>query len=219
MALRKAGLCEQNQMSDVLEHGLDVRGGQYAAEYVAKFGQDQKWGMSREITGHAAKTGIDNKGLHPFALLDMVHAGRTDKGLTPELAAAKFREYVAVFEGKRMLSWSKGLKAKLLNEEDITDEEAAERELPEEKTVGYLTSEDLSVIQARHLLPNFLAYVADYCHDIDTSQDEINEYIVWAKTVPRVARGDVKVKTWTSSPLEAKGARGYRFTDEEVTNA
>ena len=56
-------------MNDVLEHGLDIRGGQYAAEYIAKFGKEQKWGLSREVTMHAAKTGSDNKGAHPFQLL------------------------------------------------------------------------------------------------------------------------------------------------------
>jgi len=210
-ALRKAGLCERDQMSDVLAHGLDVRGGQYAAEYVAKFGRDQKWGMSREITAHAAKVGADAKGLHPFALLDMVHSGRTDKGLTPDMAATKFREYVEVFEDKRkrMLSWSKGLKKLLLNEDEISDEEAADIDLPEEVTVGFITSEDLSVLQSRYLLPNFLAYVADYCFDPDQAQAEIDDYIAWAKTRQRSARGDVKVKMWS---------KGFMYVDRESEN-
>lgn len=185
MALRKAGLCEQSQMSDVLAHGLDVRGGQKAAEYVAKFGRDQKWGMSRELTGHAAKVGTDNKGMHPFQLLALAELG-------DGWAVEKFREYAEAFQGKRMLSWSKGLKKLLLGVEDDTDEEAADRELPDEARIGYIDSESLSILHKRRLIPNFLGFVAEYCSNPETAQEEIDEFIAWARTVPIVARGDVK---------------------------
>lgn len=203
MALRKVGLCEQNQMSDVLAHGLDVRGGQYAAEYVAKFGRDQKWGLSRELTMHAAKVGSDAKGSHPFQLLAWAEKGDID-------SAVKFREYVEAFNGKRMLSWSKGLKKLLLNEDDMTDEEAADKDLPEEVTFGRIDSDSLSVLQSRNLLPNFLGFVAELCIDVDQAQTEIDEYIAWAKTVPRVGRGDVKVKMWS---------KGFMYVDRERANA
>lgn len=185
MALRKAGLCEQSQMSDVLAHGLDVRGGQYAAEYVSKFGRDQKWGLSREMTMHAAKVGTDNKGAHPFQLLLWAEQGDGK-------AAEQFREYVDAFQGKRMLSWSKGLKKQLLGVEDDTDEEAAERELPDEAKIGRIDSESLSILHKRRLIPNFLGYVAEYCSDPEHAQGEIDEYIAWARTQPVIARGEVK---------------------------
>lgn len=185
MACRKAGLCEQHQMSDVLAHGLDVRGGQYAAEYVAKFGRDQKWGLSRELTMHAAKVGTDNKGAHPFQLLIWAENG-------DGWAVEKFREYAEAFQGKRMLSWSKGLKKLLLDVEDDSDEEAAERELPDEVKIARIDSEALSILHKRRLIPNFLGYVAEYCVDQDAAQQEIDDYIAWARTVPIVARGDVK---------------------------
>jgi hypothetical protein len=105
-ALLKVGLCTPAQMSDVLDHGLDVRGGQYAAEYVAKFGRDTKWGLSRELTMNAAKTGGGLKGAHPFQLLEWAAKGDGQ-------AAAQFREYVAAFTGRRMLTWTPGLKAAL----------------------------------------------------------------------------------------------------------
>jgi hypothetical protein len=206
MALRKAGLCEQSQMSDVLAHGLDVRGGQYAAEYVAKFGRDQKWGLSREITMHAQKVGSDAKGAHPFQLLAWAEQGDGD-------AALKFREYVEAFDGKRMLSWSKGLKKLLLNEEEMTDEEAADKELPDEVDFGRIDSEALSVLQARNLLPNFLGFVAEYCTDPEQAQAEMNEYIAWARTVPRTGRGDVKVKMWSRSDYDPSGRKGFKFVD------
>lgn len=202
-ALLKAGLCEQHQVSDVLAHGLDVRGGQYAAEYIAKFGKDQKWGLSREVTMHASKVGTDNKGAHPFQLLAWANNG-------DGLARAQFLEYVEAFEGKRMLSWSKGLKKELTGLDDTSDEEAADQAMPEESMIGSINSEDLSVLQSRKLLANFLAYVAAYCDDKDSAQDEINEYIQWARSLGRVGQGVVKTKMHS---------RGFMFTDREIANA
>lgn len=199
MSLRKAGLCEQNEMSDVLAHGLDVRGGQFAAEYIAKFGKDQKWGLSREVTMHAAKVGSDNKGAHPFQLLAWAEEGDTD-------AVAQFREYAEAFEGKRMLSWSRGLKKELTGLDELTDEEAADQVLPEEAIAGRIDAEALSVLQSRRLLPNFLGYVAEHCSDQDTAQADIDAYLVYARTLPKVARGEVKVKMH---------GRGFMHVDEE----
>jgi hypothetical protein len=203
VALLKADLCEPHQMSDVLAHGLDVRGGQYAAEYIAKFGKDQKWGLSREVTMHAAKVGSDNKGAHPFQLLAWAQSGDA-------IAIAQFREYVQAFEGKRMLSWSKGLKKELTGLDETSDEEAAEQAMPEELAVGMITSEHLSILQSRKLLANFLAYVAAYLDRPDLAQAEIDEYIAWAKTQPKVGQGIVKTKMHS---------RGFMHTDREAVLA
>lgn len=200
MALRKAGLAEQDEMSDVLAHGLDVRGGQYAAEYIAKFGKEQKWGLSREVTMHAAKVGSDQKGAHPFQLLAWAEEGDTD-------AVAQFREYAEAFEGKRMLSWSRGLKKELTGADETTDEQAADQAMPEEAVVGRIDGEALSVLQSRRLMPNFLAFVAAYCGDPATAQDDIDAYLVYARSMRKVARGEVKVKMHS---------RGFMHVDREV---
>jgi hypothetical protein len=206
-SLRKNGLCEQSQMSDVLAHGLDVRGGAKAAEYIAKFGKEQKWGLSREVTMHAAKAGGkthgDYNGAHPFQLLAWATGGDGE-------SAALFREYVEAFEGKRMLTWSKGLKKALTGREEISDEEAADIELPEELPVGRIDSEALAVLQSRRLLGNFLAYVATWCADPAGAQAEINAYLEWARTIPRNARGEVKVKMHS---------RGFMHVDQEKNAA
>lgn len=200
VALLKAGLCDPGEMSDVLAHGLDVRGGQFAAEYIAKFGRDQKWGLSREVTMHAAKVGTDNKGAHPFQLLAWAEEG--------DLAAVEqFREYAEAFEGKRMLSWSRGLKKELTGQDETSDEEAADQVLPEESIAGRIDSEALAVLQSRRLLPNFLAFVAAYCGDPATAQADIDAYLVFARTRPRVARGEVKVKMHY---------KGFMHVDREV---
>ena len=201
MSLRKAGLCEQNQMSDVLQHGLDVRGGQFAAEYIAKFGRDQKWGLSREVTMHAAKTGSDNKGAHPFQLLAWADAGDGQ-------AVEQFREYALAFEGKRMLSWSRGLKKLLTGADETTDDEAADREMLDEDMVGRIDGEALSVIQSRRLLDHFLEFVANNCGDPDTAQAQIDEYLKLAREIiPRGARGTVKRKMFCA---------GFEYVDMET---
>lgn len=187
MALRKSGLCEQDQLSDVLMHGLDVRGGQYAAEYIAKFGRDQKWGMSREVTMHAAKQGSDNKGAHPFQLLSWAEQG-------DGLAIDQFREYSEAFEGKRMLSWSRGLKKELTGLDEVTDDEAADSNMAEEENIGRINSEDLAVLQSRNLLGEFLSYVAQHCGERDTAQADIDAYIRHAREVARTGQGTIKRK-------------------------
>lgn len=199
LALRKAGLCEQSQMNHVLEHGLDIRGGQYAAEYIAKFGKEQKWGLSREVTMHAAKTGSDNKGAHPFQLLAWASEG-------DGLAAEQFREYAEAFEGKRMLTWSPGLKKELTGKDEISDEEAADVEMPEEAVAGYIDSEGLAVLQSRNQMANFLGYVAQFCTDPETAQDDINRYLETVRELPRTSRGEVKIKMYS---------RGFMHVDEE----
>jgi hypothetical protein len=200
LSLRKAGLCEQSEMTDVLAHGLNVRGGQYAAEYIAKFGKEQKWGLSREVTMHAAKTGSDAKGAHPFQLLAWAEEGDTD-------AVAQFREYCEAFEGKRMLSWSRGLKKELTGREELTDEQAADQVMPEEAVMGRIDSEALSILNSRRLLPNFLAYVATYCDNPLTAQSDIDEYMVFAREMRKVARGEVKVKMHY---------KGFAHVDREI---
>lgn len=203
VALLKAGLCGRHQVSDVLLHGLDVRGGEFAAEYIAKFGKDQKWGMSKEVTMHASKVSSDNKGAHPFQLLAWAAHG-------DEVAGMRFREYVEAFEGKRMLSWSRGLKKELTGQDEMSDEEAADKEMPEEVRVGHIDSEGLAVLQSRHLLGDFLRFVAARCSKPGDEQYMIDEYIAWAKEQPRVSRGTVKAKMWS---------RGFMFVDREAMNA
>lgn len=202
-ALLKAGLCEPHQMNHVLDHGLDIRGGQYAAEYIAKFGKEQKWGLSREVTMHAAKTGSDNKGAHPFQLLAWASAGDGQ-------AAEQFREFADAFEGKRMLTWSPGLKKELTGLEEVSDEEAADMEMPQEESVGHIDSEALAVLQSRSLLSNFLGYVAQYCVDPETAQADIDAYVQAVREMPRTSRGEVKVKMWS---------RGFMHVDQEKAAA
>lgn len=93
-----------------LKHGLDLRDGSYAEQYVGK------WGLEHEMTKGHIKKGKEG-GLTPFDLLKLSKDN--------EKAGKLFQEYFICFKGSRQLSWSRGLKA-LLAIEEKTDEELAQ---------------------------------------------------------------------------------------------
>lgn len=174
--LEKRGLVAAENRQWASRYGLDVRGGKHAAEYIAKWGHDESWGMSSELTSSHAKTGHrDTWGTRdhytPFQLLDMAAAGDGH-------AICAFREFVAVFDGKRMLTWSKGLKAHFGIAEMDDEEAAAEQELPlnDEQQCGEIEQEQLQVLTRFGRLGDFLAHVAEFGH-LANSQQLINEWI------------------------------------------
>ena len=108
---QKAGLG-----SPSFQHGIDLRDGSFANNYVAK------WGLEDEMTKGHIKKGKAG-GETPFDLLRAVLADKEDKQ-----AAALFAEFAKAFKGKRQLSWSNGLKAKFNLVEKNDEELAAELE-------------------------------------------------------------------------------------------
>lgn len=174
----KAGLLRLNgtlkPLRDAWRHGLDLRGGQYAAEYIAKFGHDSAWGLSSEVTRPHAKVGLRRAagaGEHftPFALLEWAQGGDST-------ARAAFVEYASVYSGRRMLVWSRGLKA-ALGIEEIADDVAAESSMPEEQRIGIMHADDYAVIMKGRALGEFMEYAATCCLDPDTGQRDIDEYV------------------------------------------
>lgn len=90
-----AGLPEPNR------HGVDIRGGNFAAAYAAK------WGLEHELTYGHSKRARGPGGLSPFDLLRaFAETGDEEFGVL-------FNEYADEFRGVRQLCWSKGLRAKL----------------------------------------------------------------------------------------------------------
>jgi len=106
-------------------HAVDFKhGDDYLAEYIAKYGHDPKVkrydGISREITSWHTK-GRSNNGDHftAFQLLDLLSDG-------DEWARDMFQEYAGAFKGRKQLTWSNGLKAKLgITQEEQSDEDIA----------------------------------------------------------------------------------------------
>lgn len=178
---------------DFWRHALDLRGGQYAAEYIAKFGRDEKWGMTRELTSAHAKVGVRrtmrSEDMHftPFQLLEWAHNG--DYG-----AAELFREYAEAFKGKRMLTWSRKLKVRL-GVVDLSDEELAAAPLPEETLVGWIPAESYQVVLTRNAVGELLDYVAECCVDPEHSQLDLDDFVAQLKLRPPGHKGDLLVKT------------------------
>lgn len=174
-ALLKCGLGGNDQLNDMLQYAFDFQGGDYAAEYVAKFGQDPKlyeeWGAASELTKQHAKIG---RGAHlsPFGLLQ--HFAETGD----ERSAALFREYAEQFQGKRMLFWSPKLRQKLALGDEREDDEiaAAEDPLPEEELVCQLTIDQWRLVLSRNARFEVLFWAAKYGADgVLAFLDELKE--------------------------------------------
>lgn len=171
-ALLKQGLGETSQRSDMLAHALDFRGGDDAAAYIAKFGHDERWGMSSEMTDGMKKIGKDKSGHYtPFELLELSQQGET-------WASALYREYVAAMKGKRALTWTRGLRKALLGETDeATDEALAALDdaKPEENWVGYIDLERYQELLARRAEGDLLYHVGTWIGDM--TQEHLDQVV------------------------------------------
>jgi hypothetical protein len=193
--LQKVGLCPNSKLGDALRRALVIRGGDKAAEYIAKIGRDSKWGQSSELTRSHAKLGAKSvapRTWHatPFQMLAMIEAGRG------ELVPA-WREYVAAMKGKRMLTWTPGLKAHF-DIAELTDEDLAAEGLgpkPEENWVASLNYDQFVQVTACAKLGALLMFVALY-GGRDTAQDQVDAWIKLECRTP-VGSGDVR------RPMEA----------------
>lgn len=123
------------------ERGVDVRNGDYAAKYAAKFGLEDKaggnWSIADELAMAHTKNGR-NGHYSPFQLLDLYISGHESSG-------SLFREYVAAFSGSRQLVFSKGLKSRYEIKE-TTDEELAVLQDDSAVLLGSLTLEQWRLV-------------------------------------------------------------------------
>lgn len=153
-SLIKSGIAERCQLNDMLRAAFDVQNGDYAAEYVAKFGHEASnaskiitentWGASHEMTKAHAKVGKRFGGRTPFTLLADYIKGDKASG---EL----FAEFGMHFKGKRQLFWSPKLRAALaLAEVEKTDAEIAAEELPVLEFVTMLDHGQWKLILSRN---------------------------------------------------------------------
>lgn len=98
-----------------MQHGLDIRDGKYASQYVSK------WGLEHEMTKGHMKKGKNNS-VTPFDLLQLSFE---DEDLFDKKPSKLFQEFAISVKGSRQLVWSRGLKS-LLEIEEKSDEELAE---------------------------------------------------------------------------------------------
>ena len=150
--LIKVGLADRCQVNDMMQAAFDVRNGDYAAEYVAKFGFEpsnssriatgETWGAASELTKGFAKVGKRFKGRTPFTLLRDFIEGDQESG-------ALFQEFALHFKGKRQLFWSPKLR-KALAIPEKTDEEIAAELPPKREFCTRLLHEDWQLVLSRN---------------------------------------------------------------------
>ncbi|MGP1718178.1 MAG: hypothetical protein ACTS9Y_13440 [Methylophilus sp.] len=165
--LIKAG-ADKFKISDMLKYGLDLRGGDYVADYIMKFGREpiavNGWTIAHEVTKANSKnqTRNINGDWHytPFQLLGFATNGE-------EAAAALFKEFALAFTGKRMNYWTNGLKDYFgINEVDDEEisQEAAEPEV-EEELVIYLNPEEWKQVLQSNTRAELLEIAAAFGKD------------------------------------------------------
>lgn len=122
-----------------MAHGLQVQNGDFAADYIAKWGTEPKtlWSIDNEITkGHLKKS---FRGLSPFDLL------RQYRDTNLDCYAELFIEYAIYMKGVPQLGWSRGLKNHFLLD-DKTDDSIASEMDDTALVLGYLNREDWKFI-------------------------------------------------------------------------
>ncbi|WEH87868.1 hypothetical protein PYR73_18950 (plasmid) [Acinetobacter soli] len=95
-----------------MQHGLDIRDGSYAEEYIAK------WGIDYEMTKGHVKRGRKNS-LTPF---DLLQKSIEDEDYFLKKPSKLFQEFAISMKGSRQLVWSRGLK-KLCGLTETTDQD------------------------------------------------------------------------------------------------
>lgn len=179
--LFKVGLGENSKLTDMMQHALDLRGGEDAAAYIAKYGREEQWGISSELTRQHAKEAAHG-GATPFGLLLQFADGNARSG---EL----FKEFAHAFLGKKLITWSPGLRKQFDFEEEADDEQAAAAEMPEEQFVGRLTPDQWKIVIERDARAEVLEYAADACFVKESAQRDLDEFIEYLAKLPRKSRG------------------------------
>jgi len=104
--------------------GVNIIVMESAADYVAKFGREPRWGIGSEMAKQHSKVG-QAKSLTPFDLLRLYQQGSEDG--SHKRFGALFVVFAKAFFGKRQIVWSDGLK-EIFGIQQVTDEEISEDE-------------------------------------------------------------------------------------------
>lgn len=187
--LLECGLGSKEKLNDMKLHALNVRGGEKAAEYIAKFGHDERWGASSEITKSHAKIGSagERDGVMHFSPFQLLVWAEQGDGW----AIHRFREFADEVDGKRALTWSPGLKA-ALGVCDVDEDEWAKNDenQPEQIYVGDLNAEQYSIVLSRKRQDELMEYVATCAN----STEDLIEWVDCLRSIPPVASGQLLVK-------------------------
>ena len=183
--LLKNGLSDRSKINDLMERALDMRGGADAADYITKYGREEHWGLTSELTRAHAKRGEFDGRYKPFGLLQIASEGN-------EWAGAVFREFAQAFHGKRLLTWSPGLK-KQFNLAERSDDELVDKPLPVEQWVGHLNPDQWKIVLSRDARAELLQFAAAYCEA--DGQDDLDDFVRALSRRKRSNRGWFAEKT------------------------
>ena len=121
---------------------FDVRDGSAVRDYVTKLGTEYQWNAEHELVKSHSKRGKASGGMTPFDFLrrhlDDPQGGRW---------LALFAEFGYTFHGRNQLTWSRGLKRRLLGTEGATDEEVAASIGEADPVLAYLTLDDWRLVR------------------------------------------------------------------------
>lgn len=123
------GFASHERGATITENQEDI------AKYVTKFGTEHsevlqaadQWTEAHELAKAATKKSRDKDGRTPFALLE-------DSKNGDKQAGKLYVDYVLAMKYQQQLVWSNGLKADLLEEDEMSDQEIAD--LPEQQVIA-----------------------------------------------------------------------------------
>jgi len=151
------------------KRGLTIIECESAAAYMAKFGREQTWGISSELSKQHVKSG-KAKSMSPFDLLRSYEAGNKEHG-------ARFIEYAEAFFGKRQIVWSDGLKS-VFGIGEKTDEELEAEELDSAELLIKINSDEWKKIL--HSKFDIRGYVLELAESggFDSVRDFLDNHLV-----------------------------------------
>lgn len=129
------------------KHGVVVQDGSRAANYVAKMG-DKSWGLADEMAKANAKAGRHSN----RSFLQLVDCFMDDDATPQHRARARhlILEYVEATKGKKVLTWTPGLK-KRYAVADLSDEEIVAQQEEEAVLIAEIPLKDWKIIISNHL--------------------------------------------------------------------
>lgn len=123
------------------KRGVHIVKARSPAEYLQKWGREERWGIGSELAKSHSKQSSNPKGFTPFDLLRAIDDGSPHS----EHYAAIFRDYAKAFFGARQCFWTKGLKA-LFGIDDLSDEQLAELQEDDAREVCSITADQWRLV-------------------------------------------------------------------------
>lgn len=131
----KSGLPAPNR-----KRGVHIVKASSPAEYLQKWGREERWGISSELAKSHIKSARGER-FTPFDLLRAID----DKSPKSSFYASVFRDYAKAFFGARQCYWTPGLKS-LFGIKDVTDEQLAEKGDDDSYEVCSITSDEWKLV-------------------------------------------------------------------------